>query len=92
MEHYSTKKRNCPHLIATKMKAVEIFKQTHDVEYVMRKYHVGRASVYRWNKQYDGTRQSMENKSHKPKTQHPNAHTEQEFKWIRDYCRRNPNI
>lgn len=58
----------------------------------MCKYHVGRASVYRWNKQYDGTRQSMENKSHKPKTQHPNAHTEQEFKWIRDYCRRNPNI
>ena len=92
MEHYSTKNRNCPHLIATKMKAVELFRQTHDVKYVMRKYHVGRASVYRWNKQYDGTRQSMENKSHKPKTQHPNANTEQELKWIRDYCRRNPNI
>ncbi|MDE7360306.1 MAG: hypothetical protein K2N38_00040 [Oscillospiraceae bacterium] len=34
----------------------------------------------------------MENKSHKPKTPHPNAHTEQELKWIKDYCRWNPNI
>lgn len=27
-----------------------------------------------------------------PKTPHPNAHTEQELKWIKDYHRRNPNI
>lgn len=31
-------------------------------------------------------------KSHKPKTPHPNAHTEQEIKWITDYHRRNLNI
>lgn len=47
MEHYSTKKRFCPHLIQTKIKTVELFRQTHDVEYVMRKYHISRASVYR---------------------------------------------
>lgn len=32
------------------------------------------------------------NKSHRPLTPHPNSHTEQELKWIRDYHRRNPNI
>lgn len=92
MEYYNTKKRFCPHQIKIKIKAVELFRQTHDVDYVIRKYHVSRASVYRWNKRYDGTRESLANKSHKPKTQHPNAHTEQELKWIKDYCRRNPNI
>ena len=46
----------------------------------------------RWNKQYDGTRESLSPKSHRPHTTHPNAHTEQELKWIRDYHRRNPNI
>lgn len=92
MEDYSTKKRYCPHQIQTKIKSVELFRQTHDVDYVIRKYHISKASLYRWNKQYDGTRESLENKSHKPKTPHPNAHTEQELKWIKDYCRRNPNI
>ena len=92
MEHYNTKKRYCPHQIQTKIKSVELFRKTHDVDYVIRKYHISRASLYRRNKQYDGTRESLENKSHKPKTPHPNAHTEQELKWIRDYYRRNPNI
>jgi Integrase core domain. len=46
----------------------------------------------RWNKQYDGTRESLAAKSHHPKTPHPNAHTEQEIKWIKDLHRWNPNI
>ena len=77
MEHYSTKKRSCPHQI--QIRAADLFRQTHDVEYGMRKHHVSRASVYRWNKQYDGTREFIENKSHKPKKQHPQRHTEREL-------------
>lgn len=46
----------------------------------------------RWNKLYDGTQESLIPKSHKPHTQHPNAHTEQELRWIENYHRRNPNI
>lgn len=46
----------------------------------------------RWNKQYDGTKESLMPKSHRPHSPHPNAHTEQEIKWIKDYHRRNPNI
>jgi len=46
----------------------------------------------RWNRLYDGTRESLKPKSHIPHTAHPNAHTEQEIKWIKDYHRRNPNL
>ena len=46
----------------------------------------------RWNKIYDGTRESLIPKSHRPHSPHPNAHTEEELKWIKDYHRRNPNI
>ena len=92
MEYYNTKKRYCPHLLKIKIMAVKMFRETKDIDYVVRRYKVGRASVYRWNKLYDGTPQSLENKSHKPKSPHPNAHTEEEIKWIKDYVRRNPNI
>ena len=44
-------------------------------------------------KQYKGLRkESLRDKSHRPLSQHPNAHTEQELKWIRDLHRRNPHI
>ena len=44
----------------------------------------------RWNQLFDGTRESLLPKSHRPKTPHPNAHTEQELSWIRNYHRRTP--
>lgn len=31
-------------------------------------------------------------KSHRPHSKHPNAHTDLEIKWIKDYHRRNPHI
>ena len=35
-------------------------------------------SLYRWRRQYDGTLASLENKSSRPHSPHPNAHTEAE--------------
>ena len=84
--------RYLPHELSTKYNAVKVYRTVKDVKYVCRKYHISKASLMRWNKQYDGTRESLIPKSHKPHTPHPNAHTEQELKWIRDYHRRNPNI
>jgi hypothetical protein len=46
----------------------------------------------RWNKKYDGTKESLIDKSHRPHSTHPNAHTPKELKWIQDYHRRNPKI
>lgn len=92
MKEYTTNKRYCPHEIATKIHAVETYRQIGDVSYICRKYKVSKASLMRWNKAYDGTRGSLTPKSHRPHSPHPNAHTDQELKWIRDYHRRNPNI
>lgn len=92
MKDYTTNKRYCPHLLETKIHSVQLYRQTRDISYVCRKYKVSKASLMRWNKAYDGTKESLIPKSHRPHTPHPNAHTEQEIKWITDYHRRNPNI
>ena len=54
------------------------------------KYKVNRQYIYRWRKRYDGTLQSLADKSHRP-LHHPNQHTEAELKLISDMRRRNPN-
>lgn len=55
-----------------------------------RKYKVNRQYIYRWRNRYDGTLESLYDRSHRPHT-HPNQHTEQELKLIGDMRRRNPN-
>lgn len=92
MNSITQNKRYCPHEITTKVHSVEFYRQTGDISYVCRKNKISKASLMRWNKLYDGTKKSLEPKTHKPHRQHPNAHTEQELKWIQDYHRRNPNI
>lgn len=46
----------------------------------------------RWNKKFDGTKESLIDKSHRPLTPHPNSHTEEELSWIKNYMKRNPTI
>lgn len=92
MNSITQNKRYLPHEITTKINSVKLYRQTKDIGFVCRRYHISKASLMRWNKQYDGTKESLEPKSHKPLTPHPNSHTEEEIKWIKDYHRRNPNI
>ena len=47
-----------------------------------RKYHTNRKFVYRQLEKYDGTVRSLALKSRRPHS-HPNAHTEEEIKLIR---------
>lgn len=47
-----------------------------------RRYHTSRQQVWRWRKKYDGTVQSLANKSTRPHS-HPNQHTKDELKLIR---------
>ena len=91
-EKVEKEKRYLPHDIKTKIHAVEMYRNSGDIEYVCRKYHISRISLWRWNKKYDGTKESLKDKSHKPKSRHPQAHTNQEIRWIRNYVRRNPRI
>lgn len=84
--------RYIPHEIKTKFHAVALYRKGNSVSFVCRRYHISKSSLLRWNKKFDGTRESLIDKSHRPHKQHPNAHTEQELQWIRNYHRRNPNI
>ena len=85
-------KRYLPHKLETKIHAVQMYLNCNDIGYVCRKYHISRVSLWRWVKKYDGTPESLIDKSHKPKNRHPEAHTNQEIRWIRNYVRRNPRI
>lgn len=82
-----------PHTINTRIKAVTTYRNLKcSVEFICRKYHVSKASLMRWNKRYDGTPESLMDKSHRPHTKHPNAHTDEELTKIKNLIRRNPNI
>ena len=84
--------RYLPHEIKTRIHSVETYRKGNSVNYVCRKYHISKASLMRWNKRYDGTKESLTDKSHRPLTPHPNAHTNEEITWIKNYMRRNPGI
>lgn len=83
-----------PHKLENRIAAVKMFRNSKrgSIYNICRKYHCSRSSLYRWNKRYDGTKESLIDKSHKPLTPHPNSHTELEIQDIKNYCRRNPNI
>ena len=88
----SQNKRYYPHDLSTKFNAVNLYRNGNPISFVCRRYKISKASLMRWNKKFDGTRESLIDKSHKPVKPHPNSHTEQELKWIKDYIKRNPNI
>ena len=75
-------KRYLPHEWTTRIYAVQLYRQTKDIGFVCRRYHISKASLMRWNKQYDGTKESLRDKSHRPHSVHPNAHTEEELTGI----------
>jgi len=54
------------------------------------RYKTNRQYVYRWMKRYDGTLESLSDRSHRPHS-HPNQHTPTELKLISDMRRRNPH-
>lgn len=87
-ENNEKSKRYLPHELKTKENAVKTYRNGNSINYVCRKYHISRMSLYRWNKLYDGTKESLIDKSHKPLSNHPNAHTDEEIKWIEDLIKR----
>lgn len=84
--------RYLPHELNTRFHAVKLYRTGVGVSFVCRRYHISKSSLLRWNKRFDGTKESLTDKSHRPHTKHPNAHTDTELKWIRDLHRRNPHI
>lgn len=62
----------------------------HGVTKAAIRYKLNRQYIYRWRKRYDGTLQSLADRSHRPHS-HPNQHTQEEIKLILNMRRRNPN-
>lgn len=54
------------------------------------KYSECRRTIYRWRKKYDGSLESLKDKSRKPHY-HPNQHTKEEIKLIKQYKANNKN-
>lgn len=66
------------------------YAEKYGVSKAARKYKTNRQYVYRWMKRYDGTENSLRDRSRRPH-HHPNEHTPSELKLIRDMRRRNPH-
>ena len=88
----SKNQRYLPHTLDTRYHAVKIYRKGYSVNFVVRRYKISKASLMRWNKKFDGTKESLRDKSHKPLSKHPNAHTDEEILWIKSFIKRNPNI
>jgi len=58
------------------------YAKSHSVTEAAIRYKTSRKTVYKWIKRYDGTIDSLKDQSHRPKTQHPNAHKDSELKMI----------
>lgn len=86
-----TYRHNSPYTAQEKLKAIKLLAHS-SIEYVCHRYHCSERSLYRWKKAYDGTLKSLENRSSAPHTPHPNSHTAEEIKHIKDLIRRNPDI
>ena len=67
-----------------------LYSEKYGVTKAAIRYHTNRQYIYRWKKRYDGTLQSLEDRSHRPHS-HPNQHSPNEIKLIDDMRRRNPN-
>ena len=91
-ENLKNTQRYIPHTLETRLAAVKTYRNNNSISFICRRYKVSKASLMRWNKRYDGTKESLMDKSHKPYSQHPNSHTSEELSWIKNLIKRNPNI
>lgn len=66
------------------------YAQKYGVSKAAIKYKTNRQYIYRWKKRYDGSWDSLRDRSRRPHS-HPNQHTPEEIKLISDMRRRNPN-
>ena len=71
-------------------KALILYSQKYGITKATMRYKTNRQYVYRCLKRYDGTLQSLADRSHRPHS-HPNQHIPEELKLIADMRRRNPN-
>ena len=67
------------------------YAEKYGVSRASRKYNKGRSYIYFWRSRWDGTIESLAEKSKRPHS-HPAQHTEEEITLIRNMHRRNPKL
>ena len=67
------------------------YSEKYGVKRASRKYNKCRSYIYFWKARWDGTIESLADQSKRPH-HHPNEHTPDELKLIRDMRRRNPKL
>lgn len=89
--------RKCESLMATVTQDMK-YRQSlisyalkYGVSRASRKYNRPRSTIYFWLSRYDGTIESLANRSRRPLS-HPSQHTQDELKLIGDMRRRNPDL
>ena len=82
---------NYPMSVKYKLQALSLINKLSKRK-ICDRFQISLSTLYRWIAQYDGSNKSLENKSHKPLTPHPNSHTDEEIKHIREVIKKNPNI
>lgn len=80
------------HELNMKYYSIKIYRNGYSVSFVCRRYIISKSSLMHWNRNFDGTKKSLIDKSHRPLSNHLNVHLEEELFWIRNYIRRNLNI
>lgn len=70
--------------------ALILYAQKYGVTKAAIRYNTNRQYIYRWMKRYNGTLQSLSDRSHRPHS-HPNQHTPDEIRLIENMRRRNPH-
>lgn len=74
-----------------RLEMLEYFKN-HSMDKTCEKFDCTQATVYRWRKKYDGTLESLADKSCRPNKPHPSEHTENEIKNIKEVLQKYPYI
>ncbi len=67
------------------------YAEKNGVSRASRKYNKTASYIYFWKKRFDGSIESLACQSRRPHS-HPNQHTEEELKMIRNMRRRNPKL
>lgn len=67
------------------------YAEKYGVKRASRRYNKRESYIYFWKARWDGSIESLRPKSRRPH-HHPNQHTEEELKLIRDMRRRNPRL
>ncbi len=51
--------RYLPHTLETRFHAVKTYRSGFSVKFVVRRYKISKASLMRWNRRFDGTKDSL---------------------------------